>query len=145
MTGEPAGGPVVELRAAAQRLRELVRAHPRGPWRWGDPDPPEAAGRGERRPWPAGPGPGGPHVGGGPDPSASFADLVRGRAPDQPSWPGPPRPAGTPSDGWVDPAVAGPLADLLDALADRAAARDAPAADTEPLRSALRVAAALRE
>lgn len=146
MNTEPiAGGPVAELHAAAERLREIVRANPRGPWRWGDADPPEPGGElGERWPWPGGPGPGGPHVGGGSDPSASFADLVRGRAPGRPPVPEPPRPAGPPSDGWVDPTVAGPLADLLEAIADRAAAQQDPAPDAEPLRSALRVAAALR-
>lgn len=140
MNGEPAGGgPVTVLRAATARLREVVRDHPREPWRGGT-DRVEQAGEPEplwprsHRPWPDRPRPERAVA----DPSASFADLVRGHATGGPLEPG--QAAGGP---LLPPPVAEPLADLLEALADRAAVQDDPQAEVEPLHSALRVAAAV--
>ena len=131
---------VATLRRAVAVLRVVDRDHPRGPWRWGNPDP--ATGEvgtapltapGNRRPrtsddLAAAGRPVGPD-GLAADPLATFEDLVR--------RPGPPAPV---HPSLVEPSLAGPLADLLDALADAAEGDGAPLTATEPYRRALHVA-----
>lgn len=128
---------VAKLRRAAAVLRVVDRDHPRGPWRWGNPDPATAEVATAPLPVPghrtsrtsddlaAAGRPVGPD-GLLADPLATFEDLLRRPAPRGPAHP-----------SLVETSLAGPLADLLDALADAA---DSGAPPTEPYRRALHVA-----
>jgi len=142
---------VTALRRAVALLRAVDHDHPRGPWRSADPEPTgssddldtgprsgvdDVAGarspsaRATHNAW------SGEHAA---DPLAAFEDLL-----------GDTRPRFAPPVVHrvaVDRSLAGPLADLLDALADLAAAALAQRADddvalaaTEPYRSAMVVA-----
>jgi hypothetical protein len=131
---------VARLRHAAALLRAVDHDHPRGPWRAAAPEP---TGPPEDRdgvddvlgvahsPWSAA------HSA---DPLAGFEDLVGHTRPRFAS-PTVHRPA-------VDPSLAGPLATLLDAVADLAVTTLAERVDddgaglpaTEPYRSAMAVA-----
>lgn len=146
-----APGLVTALRRAVALLRAVDHDHPRGPWRSADPEPTGPLEDLDTRPrsgvddvlrarnptaraayntW---------SVEHAADPLATFEDLV-----------GDTRPRFAPPIVHrlaVDPSLAGPLADLLDALADLAATTLAERADddvalaaTEPYRSALGVA-----
>lgn len=122
-----------QLHRAAEVLRRTAPGETRGPWRWADPDP--EAGAGERL-----------------DRPTSLKDLVPfsgayagdGVDVDDPvRWPGrPPTPQASHPAVPVDPAVAVPLAELLDALSrEVAVAIDAGGSlADEPFRSALRLA-----
>ena len=142
---------VAALRRAAALLRAVDHDHPRGPWRSADPEamgPPEdldtrprsgvddvlrarnPTARAAHNAW---------SVEHAADPLAAFEDLV-----------GDTRPRFAPPTVHrvaVDRSLAGPLADLIDALADLAATTLAQRADddvdlaaTEPFRSAMGVA-----
>jgi hypothetical protein len=138
---------VTALRRAVALLRAVDHEHPRGPWRSADPEatgPPEdldtrtrsgvddvlglrnPTARAAHTAW---------SVEHAADPLAAFEDLV-----------GDTRPP-TVHQVAFDPSLAGPLADLLDALADLAATTlakrgddDVALAATEPYRSAMGVA-----
>ena len=139
---------VAALRRAVALLRAVDHDHPRGPWRSADPEPPEdldtrprsgvddvlragnPTARAAHNAW---------SVEHATDLLAAFEDLV-----------GDPRPRLAPPTVHrvaVDRSLAGPLADLLDALADLVATTLAERADddvalaaTEPYRSAMGVA-----
>jgi hypothetical protein len=143
------------LHRAAEVLRWTAAAEARGPWRWADPDP--EAGAAERLDRPTSPKdmPAFParHAA-PPDPGALLPgelDLT-----DEAGWPGrrvvpdplagdPPARPGVHGVPPVGPAVATPLAELLDALARHLpVAVDAGGSlDDEPFRSALRLATAI--
>ncbi|MBW0096976.1 hypothetical protein I4I73_13360 [Pseudonocardia sp. KRD-184] len=154
---DPAAGPVLDprdageqLHRAAELLRRTAAGRARGPWRWADPDPEAGAAELLDRPtslkdlpFPPRPTvhpglrePGADVWVGGPsgDPTA---DRVR-----DPAVPGPRGPG---SGAAIDPVLAGPLADLLDALG-RQVAEVVDAGGSlrdEPFRSALRLAGAV--
>ena len=145
--GGGAGEVVAALRQAAELLRSVGREHPRGPWRWADPDstgpigdarpesgsrhgaaqgldPREAPGSAA---WQADPAA---------DPLTTFEHLIPGRTPAGPA----PTSARHLHPAMVEPSLAGPLADLLDAVADAAADSPRASATIEPYRAAMRVA-----
>ena len=137
-----AGEVVAALRQATELLRRVGREHPRGPWRWADPDPtglsvdvqPEegskhGAARGPD--WRAAPGLAAWRADPEADPLTTFEHLI----------PGPvPATAQHVHADVVEPALAEPLADLLDAVADTAADSPGASATIEPYRAASRVA-----
>jgi hypothetical protein len=145
MSGQEAPDPtgrdaVALLRAAAEVLRSATRTRPRGPWRWGDPEidrgvDQEVGGRPtpQHQPWPALP----PHR--WPDPLDAPDPLGHG----DPLFPfpddAPPlRPRTWPAT-VVGPAVAEPLAALLDVVAGQVE-RDDHGVDPEAARAAVAVA-----
>ena len=137
-----AGEVVAALRQAAELLRCVGREHPRGPWRWADPDPAGLSGdaqpeggsqhgavRGpDRR---AATGPAAWRADPEADPLTTFEHLIPGPVPAS---------AQHVHADVVEPSLAGPLADLLDAVADAAADSPGASATIEPYRAALRVA-----
>ncbi len=142
---QDAGAVMATLRQAADLLRSVGREHPQGPWRWADPDPtgllgdPQSEGgpqhgaaRGpDRR---AAPGPAAWQADPEADPLTTFERLVPGPVPAS---------ARHLHANVVEPSLAGPLADLLDAVADVAAGSPGASATTETCRAAMRVARAV--
>jgi hypothetical protein len=127
------GDALAELRAAAEVLRAVARNRPRGPWRWGDPevgDEPCGHSTPQHQPGPAFP----PHRWPDPldepaplshrDPLFPFAEPLRPR-----TWPA----------TAVGPAVAEPLAALLDVVAGQVE-RDDRGVDQAAVRAAVAVA-----
>jgi hypothetical protein len=145
MSGQEPAAPtgrdaVALLRAAAEVVRTATRNRPRGPWRWGDPEVDhevdhEVGGRPtpQRQPWPALP----PH---------RWPDPLEGPAPlghDDPLFPFPDEAPPLRPRTWpatvVGPAVAEPLAALLDVVAGQVE-RDDRGVDQDAVRAAVAVA-----